>query len=147
VLLGLRNSDGSVAKITLGTGLSISGNTLNGPTATSGTYTPTKTNVANVSGSTAYVTAYYRVGNVVTVSGRLDISVTTGSTITTIRLSLPIASNFTDATQCSGHLTSDSNLDNGAIYSDATNDQAFVSFRPANTGSRNCFFTFTYQVL
>src|SRR3990167_10996405 len=66
------------------------------------TYTPTLTNVFNVAASTAYACQYMRVGNVVTVSGQVDIDPTAASTYTELDISLPIASAFTATNQLGG---------------------------------------------
>lgn len=61
-----------------------------------GQYTPTLTNVTNVSASTAYACNYIRVGTLVSVSGRVDIDQTVPGNMA-IGISLPFASDFTDA--------------------------------------------------
>lgn len=65
------------------------------PNVYSGTYTPTLDDEVNC---TAFVVGttfnYMRVGDVVTVSGRIDINPTTTATLTTFTISLPIASDF-----------------------------------------------------
>jgi hypothetical protein len=63
-------------------------------TITSGTYTPTITNGANVASSIAYTCQYMRVGSTVTVSGAVTIVPTATTTATKLRLSLPVTSNF-----------------------------------------------------
>lgn len=59
-----------------------------------GTYTPTLTAVANVSTSTPSVMQWLRVGNTVTVSGRVDVKATAVA-LTQIGISLPVASALT----------------------------------------------------
>lgn len=67
----------------------------------SGTYTPTPTNHTNITGSTMYVAQHMRVGNVVTVAGKVDVDPTTTLTAFELRLSLPIAAAFaSDANLC-----------------------------------------------
>jgi hypothetical protein len=55
----------------------------------SGTYTPTQANAANCS-VTLYTANYSRNGGMVTVSGRCDINVTTGNTVATVDITLPV---------------------------------------------------------
>jgi len=43
-----------------------------------------------------------RVGNVVTVSGQMEVTPTANSTRTTIGISLPVTSNFATAYECGG---------------------------------------------
>lgn len=113
----------------------------------SGTYTPTLTNVTNVSASTAYVCQYMRVGSVVTVSGQVDLSPTAGALNTELGISLPIASALTLDRQVGGVGASESNTEAAAIFADPTNDRAKIQYGPAATGSRTIHFSFTYQIL
>jgi hypothetical protein len=115
----------------------------------SGTYTPTLTNVNNVAASTAYTCQYMRVGNVVTVSGRVDID-PSAQQDTTLGVSLPIASNFTANENLGGTFVSQQATDAkvpGVIYADSTNDRATFYFRPTVATNQSYTFTFTYQVI
>ena len=113
-----------------------------------GTYTPTLTGVANVDGSTAYVCGYYRVGNSVTVYGRVDIDPTAAaSTATRLGVSLPIASNFAAAGDCGGAGYSPGVVSLGfAVEADSTNDRAQITFLSTTTANTGFRFTFTYLV-
>lgn len=113
-----------------------------------GTYTPTLTNVANVSASTAYVCMYMRVGNVVTVSGRIDIDPTVTATGTQLGISLPVASNFTSTDQSGGTAAATAIAgQSAAIRSDATNDRAELIYNAVDITNQPMYFSFTYQVL
>lgn len=57
---------------------------------TSGTYTPTITNVTNITTSVATTSTYIKVGNVVTVTASFFVTPTVASTNSTILISLPI---------------------------------------------------------
>jgi len=85
---------------------------------TAGTYTPTGTGVTNITSLTERNTLYSRVGNIVTLSGRITVSVTaTGSA--SFRLTLPIASAFTTTDDASGVIGSISPLNlNGQVSAD-----------------------------
>jgi hypothetical protein len=113
----------------------------------SGTYTPTLTGVTNVASSTAYITSYMRVGNVVTVAGRIAIDPTaTGQT--SIGMSLPIASTL-GATQTLGG-TFAFGADSGqvgAISGDATNNRASFDILTNSAANRSYYFSFTYRVI
>jgi hypothetical protein len=123
-----------------------SGNTI--PTLSYGTYTPTLTHVANLDASTAYACQYLRVGNTVTVSGRIDIDATAAATSTKIGISLPIASNLTSGEQCAGTAVALAIAgQSGAILGDSTNDRAQMTCPTADTGNNAMFFHFTYQIL
>src|SRR3972149_5740087 len=67
-----------------------------------GTYTPTLTNVANLDSSTAYPCSYVRIGNIVLVGLYFEANPTTTLVLTQVRVSLPIASNFTSVIHCVG---------------------------------------------
>lgn len=119
-----------------------------------GTYTPTLTNGNNidVAGSTAYACQYMQIGDVVTVSGKVDIAVTGTSGFTRLNMTLPIASNFTAEENCAGvaqvsYSGSTTNLAAG-IRADATNDRAQIQYWGNVTGaSQTFYFTYTYRVI
>jgi len=133
-------------------GISTGSSSVTSPAATdgnifSGTYTPTLTGVTNVASSTAYTTSYMRVGNVVTVAGRIAIDPTaTGQT--SIGMSLPIASTL-GATQALGG-TFAFGTDSGqvgAISGDATNNRASFDILTNSAANRSYYFSFTYRVI
>lgn len=115
----------------------------------SGTYTPTLTNGTNVAASTAFACQYMRIGNTITVSGRVDIDPTsTGAT--TLGISLPIASALTNDYQLGGTISPGIEQYAGSIRADAANDRAQVDFvvpASGSTANNSWFFSFTYQVL
>lgn len=118
--------------------------------AYSGTYTPTLDNTTNVAASTAYVCQYMRVGNVVTVSGKVDIDVTTTATDFVLGVTLPIASAFTEEEQCAGALIQAiaANVKaDGYVRADATNDRAYFAGQSVGTANYSWFFSFTYLVI
>jgi hypothetical protein len=116
----------------------------------SGTYTPTLTNSAGISASTAYSCQYIRVGNTVTVSGVLEVT-TTGTGSQTVGITLPIASNLSSISHCSGAGCFYSATFRGvssAIYADVTNDRATLNFlSPSAASGQATTFTFTYRVI
>lgn len=119
----------------------------------SGTYTPTLTNVANIDipASTAYTFQYMRVGNVVTVSGKIDVTVT-GTGLTRLNVSLPISSNFSAEENCAGTavMTASSVSINipASIRADTTNDVAQVQYHGNLTGMAQAYLlTFTYRII
>ena len=122
-------------------------NLMTSSTVLSGTYTPTFTAVANCSGITSFDSQYLRVGNVVTVSGRVGLTVTSGTTTTTVGISIPIASNFTITSQCSG--TGNQTLGNvsGVIIADSTNDRAELTFTSSSSGVAGYAYIFTYVIV
>jgi hypothetical protein len=119
------------------------------PTLVSGTYTPVITNATNVAASTAYVCQYLRVGNVVTVSGKVDIDPTAASVSTVITLSLPIASVLASSNQVGGTAVCPSiaGLAGGISGAVASGTAALAYIGNADVASRSWYFTFTYLVL
>ena len=119
------------------------------PVVTNGTYLPTLTGVANVSSTTAYTAQYSRVGAVVTVSGRFDLTPTSATTLTQFGISLPIASAFAAIEQCGGTAaTQVPTAYSGQIFADTANARAEFGFTTAaDTSSRRWMFTFTYLVV
>lgn len=114
-------------------------------TLAAGTYTPSLTNTTNVAASSAYVCQYSRVGNVVTVSGLVQIDTTsTGNTV--LGMSLPIASNLPNATELGG-VASQTTNEVCRIIGDPTNDRALFTFSATSTSVTNWAFIFMYQVL
>lgn len=112
----------------------------------SGTYTPTLTNSTNVAASTAYLCMYTRLGNIVTVSGKVSIDPTaTGATI--LGISLPIASNLANDFECAGVGANSAGDWPARISGDTTNDRANLVFVAVGTANQPWWFTFSYQVL
>lgn len=144
------SDDGNLVSIASGKGFSIARTGITSPTANdgnvySGTYTPTLTGVTNIDAVTANVCQYMRVGNVVTVSGMIGVDATATGNYT-FRASLPIASNFTSASQCNGSLTASGGLGYSRIVADTVNDVAQFDGNTSSTASNNSSFTFTYLV-
>lgn len=118
---------------------------------TSGSYTPTLTNVSNISSSSVPAEAnYMRVGNVVTVSGFVTINPTTAATLTELRITLPVASNL-DGANCAGTAVQAQGTGlgtAGVVGGDASSNELLLSFIcSADDASRNWTFHATYEVL
>lgn len=114
-----------------------------------GTFTPTVTSVSNLDGSSAYDCQYLRVGNIVTVSGFFSANPTAGATETTLRISIPVASNFTAFNQAAGVAKIDDGVSAGdscSISADTVNDALFVRWVSTSTNSASYSFTATYFV-
>ena len=136
-------------------GIQTSRTTVTSPATTdgnifSGSYTPTLTNTTNITSSTASTLYYTRVGNVVAVFGRVNITATaTGNTL--LGISLPIASALTTNGQVAGmgSLTSSTVANNtfGRINADATNDRAQFQLNSTLTTDQTYAINFTYVVL
>lgn len=113
-----------------------------------GTYTPTLFNTTNVAASTAFVAQYMQVGNMVTVSGRVDIDPTNNNQQTILGMSLPVATNLATAEQCAGAINCATVAGaSAAILGDPVNDRALIEFVSASVANQAFFFQFMYQVI
>ena len=112
-------------------------------------YTPSLTNVTNVTASTAFSCQYMRIGNVVTVSGKVNIDPTAAAaTPAELGMSLPIASNFTAEEQCGGTAVSEiASTYPVRILADAVNNRASFKFLAGTTSNDSYSFTFTYWII
>jgi len=144
----------AINQVLVDLGLRASGGTsnfttnLSAPNLTSGTYTPTLTNAANLGASTAYQCQYMRVGNVVTVSGKVDVDPTLAATATQLGISLPIASNLGAQEDCAGtSFASGIAAQGAAIRGDAANNRAEMVWISGDVTNQSMYFTFTYEVI
>lgn len=112
------------------------------------TYTPVAANDANLDATpTMYEAMYFRIGDLVTVSGRFTANPTLTAATTSFTMTLPIASAFTVLHDCAGTANSPTIAgQSAAIYADTTNDLAKVQWVSSNTGDIEHFFTFTYRI-
>ena len=112
----------------------------------SGTYTPTLTNVTNVAASTAYQCQYTRVGDVVMVSGKVDVDPTLVAA-TVLGISLPIDSVLSSAEKCAGIAASNTIASEvAAIDADTVNNRAQLDWVTTSLANHSMFFTFQYLV-
>lgn len=117
------------------------------PVLATGTYTPTLTNLANIDATTSYVCQYMRVGDMVNVSGKLDIDPTTSGVLTRVRISLPIASNFTVANDLGGTASSISVAMSAAgIFADTASDAAQLNYICPTNANSSFYFVFQYRI-
>lgn len=122
-----------------------------GPVLDHGVYAPTITGVTNVASVTTPATQfqYSRVGNTVTVSGRIQFAATAATTDTTVGISLPIASTITSVYFVAGTgacVSSSAFGESGAVTGDSTNNRASFLCRPSATASRLWSVQFTYKI-
>lgn len=131
-----------------------------GASQTSSTYTPTYTNVTNCSSLTAAVVQYTRSGNVVILSGSVDIATTSGSaaapTSSEFSMTVPIASSFANIRQGGGIIASGDALSGvgngfsgevGRMFPDNGTGKIDVGFYAQGTATRTFTFIFMYQVV
>lgn len=113
-----------------------------------GTYTPTATAVTNVTSINVFKCRYTRVHNVVTVSGTIEITTTSTSVSTFLRITLPIASNFATGLDAAGTLHNVGAFgEGGGIAADSVNDQALFQFMSGASGLGTYKFIFSYDVI
>ena len=111
-----------------------------------GTYTPTLTNTTNIDSTTAHVTMYMRIKNMVYVAGYVGVDATaTGNTV--VGMSLPIASNIAAIEDIGGSAVGSSSAAGGfGIFGDAANDRATFQGIINTTSAVNYHFAFVYLV-
>lgn len=119
-----------------------------GSVVTSGFYTPTLTNVSNLAASTVYDATYMRVGNVVTVAGRVEIDPTNPATLTELGISLPIASNIAGLEGVCGTAAA-SNVAGqvAAIVGDAANNRAQLQYISSDITNQSMYYTYQYFII
>lgn len=115
----------------------------------SATYSPTVSAATNLDGTTTASSAqYYRVGNVVTVSGRFTADPTLTTTATSFELSLPIASNIGAVEDCAGVAFCGAITGQGAaITGSVANNTAVISWIATDITNQSWSYTYSYEVL
>lgn len=154
------NSDVAASRVLVSSGAQVITNsvvtttelgTLSGLTGSlaSGTYTPALTIVANLDATpVSSVCQYSRVGNVVTVSGKVTVNPTTTLTLTQLGISLPIASALSVDSQVGGASAASAIAgQSAAIRGDVANDRAEMIWVATDVTDQPMFFTFSYLVL
>lgn len=118
------------------------------PALDSGTYTPTLTNVTNVSSSSAQVARWTQIGDQVTVYGRVSVDPIASATSTQVRVSLPVASNLGSNSDLAGVCVGDlSDESAGHIVADTANDEALIEAHPVSTSQHTYVYTYSYTVI
>jgi hypothetical protein len=115
--------------------------------AYSGTYTPTATGVLNITTVTPGTFWYTRVGDVVHLGGTVQVDPVAAG-VTTYRLSLPVASAFSAATQATG-TTVHAQVAGlcGEVQSVAATDDLLVGFISPDGTNRSFSVTGSYMIL
>jgi hypothetical protein len=111
---------------------------------TSATYTPTLTNVTNITSSVFRGARYIRVGDQVSVSITIDVE-TTGAGGTQIDFTLPIASDFSNRYSLDG--TGSNGAVSGSVFGESTNDRATLNFSATGAGTTIWTIKFQYTIL
>lgn len=118
----------------------------------SGTYTPTLTNVTNVTSSKAFECMWMQVGNVVHVSGKVQVTATSATTATRLEMSLPSVSGYSpdivddydlNGTAFGTRLTMN---EPAGFQGDAADVRAALFYISNHNSQSTFYFTFTYKV-
>lgn len=103
----------------------------------SGTYAPTLTVVANITGTPSATTFYYqRVGDVFHIWGEITLDPTTTVTLTELGISLPISFSVSNTYQIVGSATSFALNETMNVTGDVANARATMKFTPVDVNSR-----------
>lgn len=120
----------------------------------SGTYTPSATGTANVTTVTPSVCQWTRVGNTVILSGEITVDPAVAGTLTTFRITLPIASDFANNSEAGGYAwnvnfgaNTGTAWSPGVVQPDTTNNQLQFAFFPDDGTSRPMNFMAHYLVI
>lgn len=136
------SSSGSVLPLGIDTA---TGNIVKGASISSGTYTPTITNGSGVSGISAAVCSYTRIGNIVSVGVAFSItSSSAGGSYVTV--TLPFASTFTTVSDVTGTVAvgTGSSIGTGNVSSFVSSTEATIHL--PTSGGANIQGTFMYII-
>lgn len=114
-----------------------------------GAYTPTLTNMSNLSGTpTVGGAQYMQVGTVVTVSGTM-LATAVGAGQCQLGVSLPVASDFTNSAQCGGGGGALEGTTVSALYAhaDVTNNRIILVWAASAAAGQGLTFSATYRIL
>lgn len=111
-----------------------------------GSYTPTLTNIGNLDSSGSGAGIYINLNGTAFVAGSCDVN-PTATGLTTLGISLPIASNLGAVTDLFGVAASPVATQCGGIYGDTTNNRAELLFNASDTANRSIFFVFGYRII
>lgn len=109
----------------------------------SGKYNPAFAKIANVSNLDVASATYTRLGNVVTVSGKITASATNAGEVMKIGIGLPINATFSDDSGLSGVGVG---VVAGQIYADVDSSVAVLEINQGSTDELSLRYTFSYTV-
>lgn len=113
----------------------------------SGTYTPSLSDLTNLNSATPEPWQYMRVGNVVTVSGTVNVEPTAAAgTITSFLFNVPINSDLQNPGELAGTLWGRENANHGGeIFEDDVNT-GIAQFTAQSVNANNIYLHFTYLI-
>ena len=116
-------------------------------TIASGTYTPTYTPQTNVSAILASSPVnYIRIGNIVTVTGTVQFTVTANASNTVVSWTLPISSALTNATDLEGTVTISGPGGYTSGFSSKLSTSGALQFTSNSTGSFQAWYSYSYLI-
>lgn len=133
-----------------GTGYDLSANrSWTIPTGISGTYSPTVTNSVNVSAPGVWNAHYTRIENEVTVFFYGYVSPTSSATLTSVNISLPVASSFSEEYHLTGSATARRGTDHipAQVVPDFTDDNATITFLASTNSVTYIRGSFMYTII
>lgn len=117
---------------------------------TSGTYSPSVTSPTNTTGTTSIFTSMYtRVGNIVSVTGKVTLTKNITSQNSSVKISLPISSNFDNGQDLIGNGSGNLTGENPSVYivPDLTDKVAVINIGATPTASATSItYHFTYTI-
>jgi hypothetical protein len=120
-----------------------------GLTITSGRWLPTITNVTNVDGNTIDSATYTRIGDIVTYAIEIVVDPTATTTLTELRFSLPVASDFSATHELIGSVsgrTTGTAAVSGTALADATNNVGFIQFISQSVNNHTLTISGQYKI-
>lgn len=146
----LDSSDTLLARLSTAGALTLT-STITAASLASGQWTPTITGTANVASSANPVGYYIRYGSIVTGAFYVEITPTAGSsTLTTARVTFPVASATTSARHAIGVGTARRSGTSQVLtraYADTTNDTFEIEFASIDTSAHSVAVTFSYIII
>ena len=113
----------------------------------SGTYTPTISNLVNLTTATPLVWQYMRVGNVVTFSGLINIEATAAAnTVTSFDFDLPVFSDLTDGVELAGTIWGTGSILNGGQVQPSASNTGQAYWFSQNTALGTASIHGTYLI-
>lgn len=139
-VLNLQTNNGAVT---------INGGALDLRQLAAGVYSPAVTAGANCSGPTALSHFHQRIGDIVSFSGRISVTVTSGGgVLTSVAIAVPVPSNFSSSHHVAGTgVGSTSNPANAYVYADTINDRLIVEFFSTTSGLQDIIYSGQYRIL
>ena len=117
------------------------------PVIQSGTYTPTISNLVNLTTATPLVWQYMRVGNVVTFSGLINIEATAAAnTVTSFDFDLPVFSDLTNGEELAGTIWGSGSIINGGQAQPAASNTGQAYWFSQNTALGTASIHGTYLI-